>query len=162
MSIEVTCPNGHTLKVKDKYAGQTGLCPRCQARILVPEPATAGLSEDAIVDLLGPPARDDLQSTRGDLQSMPVHQDPRHLVSSGDPSMSGSSILSASPTRDCPKCRKQVAAIYRICPSCWTYFSDTGGSSIIKKVRMACPSCGTEVIPGDHRCANCGIDLRPA
>jgi len=155
MSIEVTCPNGHTLKVKDKYAGQTGLCPRCQARILVPEPAKAGMTEEAIVDLLGPPSRDDLQN-------LPVHQDPRHLGDSSDPSMSGSSILSASPTRECPKCRRQVKATYRICPHCSTYFSDTGGSSIIKKVRMACPSCGAEVIPGDPRCTNCGLDLQPA
>ena len=52
MSITFHCPNGHLLKVKDKYGGQTGLCPHCQARVLVPK-APEPLSDDAIADLLG-------------------------------------------------------------------------------------------------------------
>ncbi|MBX7166339.1 MAG: zinc ribbon domain-containing protein [Pirellulales bacterium] len=155
MSIQVTCPNGHVLKVKDKYAGQTGLCPRCQARIYVPEPAAAPLSEDAIVDLLGPPSR-------VDLDAMPVHQESRHLSDSGDSLMGGSSVHAGGPSRECPKCRKHVAATYRICPHCWTYFSDSSSSSINKKVRMSCPSCAAEVIPGDQFCPGCGVHLRPA
>ena len=31
MSIRVVCSNGHTLNVKEKYAGKTGLCPKCKA-----------------------------------------------------------------------------------------------------------------------------------
>lgn len=34
MSIKVTCPNGHALKVKDEFAGKAGLCPHCKARRL--------------------------------------------------------------------------------------------------------------------------------
>lgn len=48
MSIRFTCPNGHELNVKDKYAGKPGICPQCQARVLVPTPAEK-LTDDAIV-----------------------------------------------------------------------------------------------------------------
>ena len=37
MPISVTCAKcGHTLSVKDKYAGKKGLCPKCQSTILIP------------------------------------------------------------------------------------------------------------------------------
>ena len=115
MSIEFRCPNGHLLKVKDKYAGQTGLCPKCQARVLVPKPVEA-MSEQAICDLIGPPEEDDI----------PVHQE-RQLQ---DPSSgaSGSSLIqaamSARETKICPKCKHEVRVCYALCPFCHTYFSD--------------------------------------
>ncbi len=73
MSIQITCPNGHVLKVKDKYAGQTGMCPHCQARVYVPTPS--GISDDAIVDLIGPPPPENADA-------LPVHQDSRLRESS--------------------------------------------------------------------------------
>jgi hypothetical protein len=36
MSIEVTCPNGHWLRIKEKYAGKQGGCPICRAPVCVP------------------------------------------------------------------------------------------------------------------------------
>ena len=36
MSIPVTCPKGHKLQVKEKYAGKTGLCPFCLSSLEVP------------------------------------------------------------------------------------------------------------------------------
>jgi hypothetical protein len=36
MPIEVRCPNGHVLHVREKYAGRIGACPRCSAPIKVP------------------------------------------------------------------------------------------------------------------------------
>ena len=36
MLIEVRCPNGHVLHVKEKYAGKIGACPRCSAPVRVP------------------------------------------------------------------------------------------------------------------------------
>ena len=36
MSIQVTCPAGHTLKVAADWAGCAGLCPICKAPIQVP------------------------------------------------------------------------------------------------------------------------------
>jgi hypothetical protein len=43
MGIPVTCPNGHTFKVKEKYAGKKGLCPFCpdQVAIRVPDAASS-------------------------------------------------------------------------------------------------------------------------
>jgi hypothetical protein len=146
MSIRFICPNGHELNVKDKYAGLTGLCPRCQVRVLVPVPA-AKLSDDAIVDLL-------------------VHQDPRHH--DGQPvdagSSSGSSLRGLSPLnrgmKICPKCRREVRAVYDICPHCRTYFTDAG--EINRRMIQACKQCGAEYEP--HLiviwCKKCGADMR--
>ncbi len=115
MSISFRCPNGHLLKVKDKYAGQTGLCPHCQARVLVPQPPPP-LTDDAIADLIGPPPDED---------DRPVHQE----MPSGDPAgMSGSSLIQSSmaarETKVCPKCHYEVRVCYQLCPNCKTYFSD--------------------------------------
>jgi hypothetical protein len=118
MSIQITCPNGHVLKVKDKYAGQTGMCPHCQARVYVPTPS--GISDDAIVDLIGPPPAEDPDA-------LPVHQDPR-LRESSSSSSSGSSLIQAAmaarDTKICPKCKSEVRMCYDLCPYCHTYFSD--------------------------------------
>ncbi|MHB1035644.1 MAG: hypothetical protein ACYC35_11885 [Pirellulales bacterium] len=119
MSIEIVCPNGHSLKVKDRYAGKIGLCPKCQARIVVPELAASKFSEDAICELLGSPEppRDN---------SLPVHQDPRHL----DPGSSSDSVSIASassvkhiPKKTCVKCEREILADYHICPHCHTYIA---------------------------------------
>ncbi|HEY1602294.1 MAG TPA: hypothetical protein VGG64_22020 [Pirellulales bacterium] len=114
MSVTFHCPNGHLLKVKDKYAGQTGLCPKCQARVLVPK-LPEPLSDDAIADLLGPPVVDD----------RPVHQEPTSSDMAGS---SGSSLISANmaarDTKVCPKCKREVRVCYTLCPHCQTYFSD--------------------------------------
>lgn len=40
MPIQVTCPGCHTrFQVSDKFAGQTGLCPKCKHQIRIPEKA---------------------------------------------------------------------------------------------------------------------------
>ncbi len=38
MSIEVVCPRGHQLKVKDQHAGRTVKCPKCKSNIHIPGP----------------------------------------------------------------------------------------------------------------------------
>ena len=47
MGIQVECPNGHTFKVKDKYAGKKGLCPHCEGQVivLVPDALTTEASD---------------------------------------------------------------------------------------------------------------------
>ena len=55
MSIKVVCPNGHALQVKDEFAGKSGLCPHCKARITVPKPEPEAVSEDDLLAVLGPP-----------------------------------------------------------------------------------------------------------
>jgi hypothetical protein len=45
MGIKFVCPNGHRLHVKADLAGKTGICPECQARVVIPalpQPDTAG------------------------------------------------------------------------------------------------------------------------
>jgi zinc-ribbon domain len=151
MSIEVKCPNGHTLKVKDKYAGQTGLCPKCQSRVLVPK-LVPEMSEQAILDCIGPPPPAD--------NDLPVHQDPSLIDPSG--SASGTSLLRSSllgrSMKTCPKCRAEVRIAYDLCPHCHTYFTDT--AEVVRRIVEHCPHCGAEHLPGDRRCANCHTELR--
>ncbi len=53
MSIRCVCQNGHVLKVKDSFAGTSGFCPSCRARVDVPKLQKRSISEDAILGLLG-------------------------------------------------------------------------------------------------------------
>jgi Zn-finger nucleic acid-binding protein len=157
MSIRFKCPNGHELNVKEKYAGLTGLCPRCQVRVLVPSPVAA-LTDDAIVDLLGPPPAEDPE--------LPVHQDLVHRPDSPSDagSSSGASLLGASQLsrgmKVCPKCKREVRLVYDICPHCRTYFTDV--AEVNRRMALTCKHCGTEY--EHHRiviwCEKCGADLR--
>ncbi len=58
MAISVRCPNGHDLRVKDEFAGKSGLCPHCRCRIQVPMPVNVGdpgkVSDDDVLAMLGP------------------------------------------------------------------------------------------------------------
>ena len=40
------CPNGHTFKVKDKYAGKKGLCPHCEGQVIVVVPDALSLLDE--------------------------------------------------------------------------------------------------------------------
>ena len=42
MGIVCYCPNGHRVKVKDRFAGQRGLCPQCGAKFRIGSTAAAG------------------------------------------------------------------------------------------------------------------------
>jgi hypothetical protein len=53
MSIQVVCPNGHTLTVSDSCAGKSGLCPVCKAAVKVPQPDSRQLSGDAALGFSG-------------------------------------------------------------------------------------------------------------
>ena len=41
MPVEFRCPNGHLLRVSDKYSGRIGSCPTCAARVIVPHGGSA-------------------------------------------------------------------------------------------------------------------------
>jgi hypothetical protein len=155
MAIRCKCPNGHELKVKEKFAGQAGLCPRCGARVLVPHPVPA-LNDEAIVDLLGPPSVEEPEN-------LPVHQEEAHRVRGSEgSSMSGVSLLSSSllnrGTKVCGKCKKEVRVTYDICPHCRTYFTDL--AEVSRRVTATCKVCGGQVQFGDVLCPHCGVDLR--
>lgn len=105
MSIRVVCPNGHTLKVWDSFAGKVGLCPTCKARVEVPK-IQNDISEDAIMGILGPHVASDEQSDRG--SSHPAEHHDRGLT----------------PKKSCNQCNRQISAAIHICPHCHTYIAN--------------------------------------
>jgi DNA-directed RNA polymerase subunit RPC12/RpoP len=154
MPIAVTCPNGHKLKIKEKYAGQTGLCPHCQSRVLVPS-----LNEDAVLDFLGPAPPP--PPPEEDPDSMPVYHEPARTGSGASSIMSGTHIHGSSilvrKTKICPKCKHQIAAKFDLCPHCGLYF--TNWDEIERRLHLRCPGCSAEYAPGTANCPDCGQTL---
>jgi hypothetical protein len=112
MSIEVKCPNGHHLKLKDSMAGVTGRCPLCKALVSVPTPKPPeSLSEDAILDMLGPSPVTD-QSMRDTIYDF------------GDSTIMRGSAIHHTPRKTCVKCKRDIPAIIHICPHCHTYLPE--------------------------------------
>jgi len=103
MSIRVVCPNGHTLKVRESFAGKVGLCPTCKARVEVPK-LQEDFSEDAIMGILEPHVTGDEQSDR---TPYPVERRDRGLT----------------PKKSCNQCNRQISAAIHICPHCHTYIA---------------------------------------
>ena len=111
MSIEVRCPGGHALRVKDKYAGKTGRCPHCGGLVRVPQS-----NEDLEREVL-----EVLDSIADD--TLPVHQETAHHEQASDVSLLGSSVIRGKISK-CPKCgHKVVVGSNRICPHCNSYFT---------------------------------------
>ena len=111
MSIRCVCPNGHVLKVKDAMAGTSGLCPKCRARVNVPRSRVQPVSEDAILDILGP-------QTPAPLADTATHYD-----------LSDTTPLSGvhergTPKKSCNKCNEEISAGTHICPYCHTYIAN--------------------------------------
>jgi uncharacterized paraquat-inducible protein A len=109
MSIRVVCPNGHILNVKDSLAGKIGLCPTCKARVQVPRLSKGELSEDAILNILGPPKSGPREGT-GPEAMEPVESLPPSENDHGGP-----------PLKSCEKCNQLILAATHICPYCHTY-----------------------------------------
>jgi anti-sigma B factor antagonist len=122
MSIKVTCPNGHTLQVKSEFAGKSGLCPHCKARIVVPKPDAGAISEDDLLAILGPPRV--IPRTPASSEPPPHHpaahkEEPKKesAATSGD-----SSFLRRK--RVCPKCCEIISISHVDCPRCRTPLSE--------------------------------------
>jgi ribosomal protein L40E len=103
MSITVTCPNGHELKIKSKYAGRAGICPHCKARIKIPVPdqeIPGGLVR-GIID----PEKSGLSGIEPDVwEFVETHEEPAEET-----------------TKVCQKCYKEIPDTARVCPHCNTY-----------------------------------------
>ncbi len=180
MSIQVTCPNGHRLRVKDSLAGKSGYCPHCRARVHVPVPG--GLSEDDVLSFLGPPPAmppDTSEPAEPD-HGAEVHQDPRHSRSAEE-AESGIALFWSSKNqqpRVCPTCHKRVSFSFSICPSCGTPLGsidqepnapsdgvglrDTSGSRADDDAeesgsmpQKTCVKCHREVDAGARVCPHC-------
>jgi predicted amidophosphoribosyltransferase len=106
MAIELTCPNGHKLKVKDEFAGRAGLCPCCKARVDVPKKVDH--LDDAILSVLGPQGA----------ESAPKPQAPDVI----------SELFSATKRKKvCPSCGGETSYAFTICPRCGTPLPNTPG-----------------------------------
>lgn len=145
MSIKVTCPNGHTLDVKDSYAGKVGRCPVCRAKVRVPEPL-GGMSEDDIISVLGPhdPGKSGIHSSQESGDSLVSSSS----IFSSNPTDSGSGVLSgisglsgigghsgigmngsrvetsSPPKKSCTSCHREISSGTHICPFCRTYIAN--------------------------------------
>jgi hypothetical protein len=105
MSIQVVCPNGHPLKVQSSAAGKMGLCPVCKARVKVPQPDVRQVSEDTILDFLGP------------CKPEPPREKPAAVA----PSAVGSNDETSGSVKRCNRCNREMAASMHVCPFCHTY-----------------------------------------
>lgn len=113
MAIKVTCPNGHTLRVKDSLAGKTGLCPTCKARVSVPEPRHDEMDESDILQVIGPYDPGESQVVRPD-------------ISSGDEAETEEEKSSKVEMRRCLSCEREIEAETHICPYCHHYIGGVG------------------------------------
>jgi hypothetical protein len=110
MSIRCVCQNGHVLKVKDSFAGRSGLCPSCRARVDVPQLVKKSISEDAILGLLGRQS----SAERAAAESSGV------LLAASESGM----IRLPFPKKTCSRCNQEVSAGAHICPHCHTYIAN--------------------------------------
>jgi hypothetical protein len=123
MGIHVECPNGHSFKVKDKYAGKKGLCPHCEGQVIVLVP-----------DVLSTPASEVLQREAIERRQAAAHHahssssgshvfdDPNEMPASASSGTSGS-LLGSSVIRHNIKCKcgQRVPMWYARCPACGQY-----------------------------------------
>jgi hypothetical protein len=126
MPIDVVCPNGHALKIKEKYAGKTGLCPKCRAAIDVPAPRPSSIDE--LIDLVPrAPVKftDAAASVHDDDDDDPRSPCTGHAHS---PSRAGESLLSSSSLvkhqKVCPKCFQVAPIWFARCQHCNHFFRD--------------------------------------
>jgi hypothetical protein len=125
MGIQVECPNGHTFKVKDKYAGKKGLCPHCEGQVIVQVPDA--LTATPASDVLQREAIERRQATHQRPASQPssgshVFDDPNEDPSPASSGTSGS-LLGSSVIRHNIKCKcgQHVPMWYARCPACGQY-----------------------------------------
>jgi anti-sigma B factor antagonist len=115
MAITVTCPNGHLLRVRDEFAGKSGLCPHCRARIQVPQ--SERVSEDDVLAMLDTPKPSAPLSKPSEEF---VHQESRHdnLPGESGVSLQASSLLRRK--KVCSGCGNITSYTFTNCPRCGT------------------------------------------
>jgi hypothetical protein len=124
MGIQVNCPNGHTFKVKDKYAGKKGLCPHCEGQVIVVVPDALSLLDES--DELQKDAIRHRQAAKNATPVTPSSSSSSVLDDSHDfgstPGTSGS-LLGSSVIRHNIKCKcgERVPMWYARCPHCGDY-----------------------------------------
>ncbi|MBN1912666.1 MAG: hypothetical protein JW818_23290 [Pirellulales bacterium] len=113
MSIQIRCPNGHVLRVKESFAGRIGLCPACKAPVKVPQ-IHRSLTEDDIIEVLGPhDASRKPPGSNGEAADDPIELGPTQGKNGPSP-----------PKKICAKCNREISAGTHICPFCRTYIAN--------------------------------------
>jgi hypothetical protein len=120
VGITAKCSNGHVLRVKDEFAGKTGLCPHCRGRVFVPMPVRtndkARISDDEILGLLGHPAPANVAAEAAtsdyvfDAQSNGGAKDETAV------GLASSSIVRK--VKICTKCEHITSVAFAHCPRC--------------------------------------------
>ncbi len=107
MSIQVVCPNGHSLRAQDSLAGKRGLCPVCKAPVKVPTVEQPEVSEETILDFLS------------SQQPIPAQRE------GGPPGMHARTIGEGSvpPKKSCGRCNREIPARTHVCPHCHAYIA---------------------------------------
>jgi hypothetical protein len=125
MGIQVNCPNGHTFKVKDKYAGKKGLCPHCEGQVIVVVPDALSLLDET--DELQKDAIRHRQAAKNSTPSAPPSSSSSSVLDDSHefgstPGTSGS-LLGSSVIRHNIKCKcgERVPMWYARCPHCGDY-----------------------------------------
>ncbi len=106
MLIRFRCPNGHKLKVSDRYVGNPAVCPACKSRVTIPGRAQTPITDSAVVRLLSddPPLPE--SSTRGGTSTT-------------------KRLPSGHVNRECPRCQRELPPTARICGHCNLYLFPT-------------------------------------
>lgn len=118
MGIRVECPHGHVFKVKDKYAGKKGLCPKCTSQVAVQVPDL--LSSEQTQSDYRRAIADEVRAKNpspADLAAS-VLDDSLHEDTSSSGSLMGSSVLRHNVK--C-KCGQAVPMWFAKCPGCGNF-----------------------------------------
>lgn len=123
MPIACRCPNGHVLKVKDKYAGKTGLCPKCGAAMQVP----AASEEEEFIEMIPrekePPAPAGRSIFDDDEEPTPrERRGGRSSISTSESLLSSASVVKHC--KKCPKCFELAPLWHVRCLKCNHYFQE--------------------------------------
>jgi hypothetical protein len=110
MSIRCVCQNGHVLKVKDSFAGMSGLCPSCRVRVDVPKPRSPSISEDVILGLLGKQSPAERAAAENSGVLLATSESGIHNL--------------PNQKKSCSRCNEEVTVGTHICPHCHTYIAN--------------------------------------
>ncbi|MGE0608046.1 MAG: hypothetical protein AB7O62_13210 [Pirellulales bacterium] len=147
MYIKLVCPNGHKLRVKEAHAGLQAVCPKCDTRLVIPQPKAHQISDTSVLAVLG-----DFSATRSVVVKPPAMTAP--------PALSSEAAEPQGPQqRQCSKCQTLMSIKVRICPKCQLYQSNFSGAAPKKHV---CLTCGEICPPGTVACGTCGTILPAA
>lgn len=124
MTIKVTCPNGHKLAAKDEKAGTVVRCPACGTKLRVPQPASKGCSNSAVLRILG--FGESTRRARAESGDS-ARVSETHLADAAFKQSvfkQAKNTIPAKSTQICPQCDWEIDTDYRVCPHCHFYLMD--------------------------------------